>query len=946
MQSNPGRRIVRTAFTLGAVLTAVGLTLFLQKTPSAANHTRPLRAAAANIETTYDHLPLSFAEQRDQTGAGANYVARGTGLTVSLTSDGVALLLEPKRRRHSASAPTVLRMKLSAANPRARVIAEEELPGKVNYLIGNDPTRWRTNIPTYASVRYAAVYPGIDWVFYGNQQQLEYDFRVAPGADAASIGLTFEGSRRLTVTEDGELVVEAGGHDIHFKKPAAYQEQHGHRHAVPAAYTVRDAEHVRFALGEFDHDLPLVIDPVVQYSTFLGGLGNETGYAIAVDALGNGYVAGSTDAYDFPLMNPFQPQLGDGAVLFGGDAFVSKLNASGSALLYSTYLGGRNADSVLAIAVGAQANVYITGSTGSSNFPTRNAIQPTFGGGTRDAFLTELTADGTGIVFSTYLGGGNFDEGRGLALDSTGSVYVAGRTDSTDFPTANAFQSVAAGQEDAFVTKVSPLGTALVFSTYLGGTGVDGASSVAVDTAGNAYVTGNTGSYDFPTVNPLQPTMSDPGGFTEPEDAFIAKLSPTGAVAYSTYLGGSAPDFGSSIAVDESGNAYVAGATSSGNFPVANPLQASSGGGQDAFVAKLNLAGSALVYSTYFGGTLSDAALGIAVSAAGNAYVVGSTSSRDLPLASAFLPAVPHENDGFIFELNPAGSALVFSTYLGSTHATARAVAVDALGSAYITGDTSDAYFPTANPIQPNLDGPMDSFVMKIANSPNPAITAISPSWGTPGAVVHATVTGLNFVAGSTTLAVSGTGVAAGTVDVTSPTSLNATFTIDGSAALDAHSVTVTTPQGASNRATFTVFSSAPECSVSLPVTVRGTVGALDVQFGIGASQVITGGNWIIVLVTYDGQQFHFYGKPLLEGYVPELNPPFTFFGALPPGIDGAPVVGVLNGFFNPGLCGYNTAFAPAISAATRALWSSQIAADVPWISYAYRYDRTDPRPR
>ena len=503
-------------------------------------------------------------------------------------------------------------------------------------------------------MKYEGVYPGVDLVYYGNQGgQLEYDFVVAPGADPSVIaldvaaGLTRHPSSKnggvkppLQIDPSGDLVVKTDGGEVRFQKPVVYQApissgqrttDYGQRTPVDGHYLLHASNRVGFEVGSYDRTRPLFIDPVLSYSTYLGGSGADIGNGIAVDSSGNAYVTGYTDSPDFPTANP--PADCGNCGSYSNGAFVAKLNPAGSALVYVTFLGPATPSGV---AVDAAGNAYLTGSTNSTDFPTVSPFQATCGTcsqGNPTSFVAKLNAAGSALVYSTYLGGSGYDEGQAIAVDAAGNAYVTGMTTSNDFPTVNPIQANCddCGIRnyiycDAFVSKLNPNGSALIYSTYLGGSGYDIGQGIAVDAAGNAYVMGWTLSTDFPTANPLQ--RNSGGG----SDAFVAKLNPAGsALVYSTYLGGSGDDFGSGIAVDAAGNAYVTGETSSPDFPTANPVQPSPGGNWDAFVAKLNPAGSALVYSTYLGGSQGDGGSGIAVDAAGNAYVTGGTNSTNFP---------------------------------------------------------------------------------------------------------------------------------------------------------------------------------------------------------------------------------------------------------------------------------------------------------------------------
>jgi hypothetical protein len=390
--------------------------------------------------------------------------------------------------------------------------------------------------------------------------------------------------------------------------------------------------------------------------------------------------------------------------------------------MYSTYLGGSDYDEAHDIAVDANGNAYVAGFTRSDNFPLANALQSAFGGGYTDAFVTKLNAAGSALVYSTYLGGSEYDEAPDIAVDSDGNAYVAGYTESLNFPLANALQPVFGGYIDAFVTKLNAAGSALVYSTYLGGNYLDEALGIAVDASGNVYLTGVTSSDNFPLANPPQSAFR---GFT---DAFVTKLNAAGsALMYSTYLGGTEGDYAFDIAVDANGNAYVAGFTRSDNFPLANALQSAfGGGGSDAFVTKLSAAGSALVYSTYLGSSDYDRAHGIAVDSDGNAYVAGFTRSDNFPLANALQSAFGGgESDAFVTKLNAAGSALMYSTYLGGIlDDGVNGIASSASGT-YIVGSTNSYDFPTTQEALQNTGSSGDAFITRINENTNTTYYAI-----------------------------------------------------------------------------------------------------------------------------------------------------------------------------------------------------------------------------
>jgi hypothetical protein len=714
--------------------------------------------AESRILDSYGKLQLSFEANHGQADPQVKFLSRIGGYSLFLTRDEAVLAFSGKKagakvnrsRRFDAAAPkagSVLRMKLRNANPAAKVTGVDELAGTSNYFIGNDPAKWFSNLPTYAKVKYEGIYSGIDLVYYGNQRQLEYDFIVAPGADPRRIALDVGGTKRIRRDAHGDLALQMSEGEIRWHKPVVYQERNGARQEIAARYTIRDTNRVRFEVAKYDESRPLYIDPLI-YSTYLGGSGDDGGSGIAVDSAGNAYVTGYTQSADFPTTpGVFQTVCGGGCT-DGEDAFIAKINPTGSALVYSTYLGGSRGDGGSGITVDSLGNAYVTGGTGSTDFPTTTgAFQTVCGvsssGYCFDGFVAKINPTGSALVYSTYLGGSGDDSGYQIAVDSSGNAHVTGYTASTDFPTMNPFQSVLGGGEDAFIAKINPTGSALVYSTYLGGSGGDGGFGIDLDAAGNAYVTGLTGSTDFPTTPGAFQTVC--GGCNGSWDAFVAKINPTGsALVYSTYLGGSEDDEGWGIAVDSSGEAYVTGYTGSTDFPTMNPLQPTYGRGiLDAFVAKLNPTGSALVYSTYLGGSEDDRGFGIAVDSAGNAYVTGTTTSNNFPTES---PAQRHRggsNDAFVSKLNPGGSALVYSTYMGGlSYDSGNGIAVDSAGNAYVTGTTQSTNFPTKSPLQPsNAGGYADAFVAQIdTRAATTTVLSSSPNPSTYGQSVTFTV--------------------------------------------------------------------------------------------------------------------------------------------------------------------------------------------------------------
>jgi hypothetical protein len=746
----------------------------------------------------YGKLPLGFEANAGQTDRRVKFLARGRGYTVFLTGTAAVLTL-PNTATAGRIADRVIRMKLVGANVNAGVAGADELPGKTNYFIGNDPSKWRTHVPNYAEVKYADVFPGVDLVYHGNLSgQLEYDFVVAPGADPSAIRFTVAEDRSgLTGSEyrapirigaDGDLVVKIGDGEIRFNKPVVYQIAGNSQRIMTQGRFVLTASHqVHFALGTYDHSKALIIDPSLVYSTYLGGSNYDQGFGIAVDSAGNAYVAGYAGSNDFPTVNPVpnMPHFG---------AFVTKFNPAGSALVYSTYLAGSLASQANAIAVDSAGSAYVTGDTHASDFPTVNPVQPTNTFNNQDAFVSKLSPDGSSLIYSTYLGG-NTPVGGGqtawsIAIDSTGNAYVTGNTEDTDFPTVNPLQATnktsAPSSGTGFVAKYNAAGSALIYSTYLGGSAQDTPWGIAADSNGNAYVTGETNSADFPTANPIQSACNDCPAV---DNAFVTKINATGtAFIYSTFLGGRGENVSLAIAADASGNAYVTGTTTAPDFPTVNPLQATNLGNGDAFITKINPSGSALVYSTYLGGsTGADVGRGIAVDSSGNVYVAGSTDSTDFPTVNpvqATRNGAAGPDTGFVLNLNAAGSALVYSTYLGgSMQERAQAIAVDSSGSAYVTGYTSSLNFPTASPFQPANGGNVNAFVTKfsaggaVASPPTITISTV-PTTITVGQSSTLTWSSTNATSCTASGAWSGAQATSGTVGESPTATGTSTYTL------------------------------------------------------------------------------------------------------------------------------------------------------------------------
>jgi len=758
--------------------------------------------ARSALGEAYSKLPLSFEANQGQISADAKFVARGNGGDAFLTSTGAVFALRsepalqegaqkvmrPHQDKGERRPGSSFRMDLVASNASVIPVGLEELPGKANYFVGQDASAWRMGVPTYRRVKYSNVYPGVDMVYYGNQRQLEYDFVIAAGANPDAIRLGFVGVDALNLNSDGDLVLRVAGREVLQKRPRIYQEVGTEKREIPGSYVLAPNHQVGFHLGAYDTTRVLVIDPVLVYSSYLGGTGYDVGVSIAVDGSGNAYITGFTNSTNFPAAKALQP-IGAST---GYQAFVAKMNAEGTALVYSTFLGG-NADSFgQGIAVDAAGNAHVVGTTDSTNFPTAHALQPTYGGGFYDVFVAKLNAAGSALLYSTYLGGSQEDDGTAIQLDAAGNAYVTGYTDSSNFPTVNAFQSAfGGGGYDAFVAKLDGSGSALVYSTYLGGNDEDDAYAVAVDAGGNAYVAGTTASANFPVVNSFQANHA--GGSY---DAFVSKLNPAGsALVYSTFLGGSDTDAAFGIAVDVSGSAYVTGYTFSASFPTTKgAVQPTIRVASDAFVTKLSEAGSALVYSTFLGGEGGDYGNAIAVDQSGNAHVTGITSSRDFPVGNA--PQPNHgggPDDAFVAKLNADGSALVYSTFLGgSGDDMAFGIAVDNSGDAYVTGFTSSKNLATAGSMQATYGGgSYDGFAAKLGAGA-PLVSSITPPAGAVSGNALVTLAGAHFLPGA---AVTIGGVPATEVSVISTTKISARSGAHVAGVVD---VTVINPNGQS----------------------------------------------------------------------------------------------------------------------------------------------------
>ncbi len=724
---------------------------------------------------TYGKLPLSFEENQGQSASEVRYLSHGSGYELFLMPQEAVLALQSNvphdfsplhrmathrdlRKARRAGQVTAIRMRLEGANPDAQIAGMDQLPGRTNYFIGNDPNKWHTDVPSYAHVRYSGIYPGVDLVFYGNQQRLEYDFVVAPGADPKAIAMKLDGARKMRINSHGDLVLSVAGGEVELQKPVVYQNVNGERREIAATYTLTGNNRAAFNVGSYDRSQPLILDPVLNYSTYLGGSAGDVGFAIAVDGSGNAFIAGETFSTDFPpgtkVYSSTSPSPNNGA------SFVAELNPAGTQLLYSTYLAGTNSnqfESANGIAVDSGGKIYVTGGTFSNNFPTtssgfKNGMNAGAVNGTSYIAKLDPAVNGpTSLLYSSYIGGTNGtglfggDFGQAIAVDANGIAYVAGYTDSTpsttvsslpNFPIVNGFQTTLNSTNgNAFLAKIDTTKSgspSLIYSTYVGGAGAHAAPlpallqfgeeafGVAIDGNGNAYIAGATSSTDFPTSGNAR--FPNPPPNNTQGTGFVTRIDTTqiGAASkiYSTYLGGAVFDEALAIALGPSNVAYVTGTTNSNGFPVTPGAFDTSGAASGrAFVSLIDTTLApvpSLKYSTFLGGTGSDTGFGIRADAQGNAYVAGTTSSVDFPfppkvsIVGGFQATYPTgaKSVGFISKLNPAGGGstdLLYSTYFGGVgnaangdHIFAIAIDTSSPANAYVTGQTysTAATFP------------------------------------------------------------------------------------------------------------------------------------------------------------------------------------------------------------------------------------------------------------
>ncbi|HEV2396854.1 MAG TPA: SBBP repeat-containing protein [Candidatus Sulfotelmatobacter sp.] len=725
----------------------------------------PAQDRTAAQALTYGRVPLNFEANRGQTNPQTRFLVHGRGYTAHLTTDGMILSLRtkpaaasnPQPQSSGINAVKTVEIRLQGANAKPTAVGEQQQPGIVNYFIGSNPANWRTGIPTYAQVRYKDVYPGIDLVYHGNHQQLEYDFEVRPGANPDQIAFEIRGAQSAELNKAGNLTLDASGGYLQMQCPVVYQRLNGKKVPIQGAYIMRDRTHVGFKISQYDRNQPLVIDPVLVYATYLGGSGVDVAGGTAVDGSGNLYITGYTDSADFASTPDPLPANAN-------HVFVSKLDASGSHLLYTDYIGGNGEDYGAALVLDSSSGVFVTGSTSSSDFPVVNGYQQQ-ALGPYTGFLTHISPDGSSLSYSTYLGGSTMDLPAAIAINQSGQVYVAGYTLSRDYPVINAYQgSVSPNQGGVyggygFVTKFSQDGSSLLYSTYLGGSSnvaqpcgtstcwpapYNFVSTISVDANDNAYVAGTTNTYNFPATTGSYLSTNNTTG--NAYIGFVSKLSGAGALSYSTYFYGSSgnPVSIASIAVDTTGSAYIAGsADSDGTFPITTTSLCDPGvygfECSYAFVTKFDPAGATLLYSTFLGPQNYASPSSILLDSQTNAYILANTSS---PLFSTVNPLQGYDSglDVLLIEINPDASAQVFSTYLGgSGDEVPSGMAIDNEENVYIAGSTSSADFPvTQGAFQSQFAGSNDAFLAKIFTGSAPLIALSTTALQFPATVVGA----------------------------------------------------------------------------------------------------------------------------------------------------------------------------------------------------------------
>jgi hypothetical protein len=688
-------------------------------------------------ELDLDSLPLSFMANAGQFNPNVHSLVQGAKQAIAFTPNEI--IFNSADQIGTESSPNPVKLTFSGANANPTIHFLEPLPGVANFIKGQNQENWVTNVPTYEGLIYQELYNGIDLQYRGDDSQLKSDFIVEPGANPHQIRFNYSGVEDISIREDGALVIQTPFGELIENAPIAYQEINGQRTYVDAEYilepNLEPNQTVRFQLGDYDRTSALIIDPTIQYSSYLGGSLTDSISDVVVNRSGNIIVTGSTNSSDFTNQFSVQSNFGGGA--FDGDAFVTKLSLDGTGVVFSTFLGGSGNETAKGVEVDNAGNIYIGGKTTSENFPVVNPFQSSSADNSDfegDAFVTKLSEDGSSLVYSTYFGGSGVEDVGDIALENTGSVYLIGTTNSADLPVQNAVDSQLDGNQDAFLTKFSVDGTRLIFSTFLGGSDREFGEAIVTDNGGSTYITGTTESEDLPVVAAFQSVF---GGQS---DALVGKFDPNGNPVYLTYLGGGDVDQGLAIAIDQSRNAYVTGKTglsdvdqpfaaseppefeSTRDFPLVNPFQGTFFGGyDDAFLTKFNDNGSGLLYSTYLGGQGTDLGQAIAVDSEENVYLAGTTNSNDFPQLDPLQRAFGGNRDIFLTKFAPDGQSQRYSSYIGGGDIDSpSAIALDLNNNVYIAGFTNSNNFPTQQPFQGTLQGVGDGFVLKVTPETGP----------------------------------------------------------------------------------------------------------------------------------------------------------------------------------------------------------------------------------
>ena len=723
-------RRTKLARGAGVLVLAAG---FLSSGSNEPRRSRPTTACSTRTQASFvtRSQPLRFEINAGQWDPRVRFEMHDHAATLFITDDGMSVGIHdtPRRerdRQHAESMPVrtaFVTMKLVGARVSAPV-GEHPLGSWSNFFLGNDSGRWRTHVANFGEVRARSWLPGVDVVWHGGDGGLEYDLDLAAGTDASKVELDVSGANALAIQDDGTLAISTDAGTILQRPPRVMQEGR----VLRARYRRVSTRRFAFDIDGYRRNQPVLIDPTLVYSTYVGGA-TDADYvlegSLAVDTSGSVYVTGLTYSSDYPTTT--------GAVqtTFGGsyDAIVTKLNAAGTALDFSTYLGGAGADTGYAIVLDSSGNACVAGYAGTGFPTTTGAYQTVHGGGNTDVFVLKLDATGA-LKYSTYLGGNSYDYGYNVAVDASGNAYVTGTTGGGTYPTTTgAYQTSFGGSSDVFIAKFDATLSSLTYSTYLGGSTADEAFGLAVDSSGNAYLGGATAG-SFPTTTGAYQTTYAGGG-----DGFVAKINAAGsALLYSTYLGGSSNDTPKHMVIDSMGNAYLTGVTSSANYPVTTGAYQTTYDSGDAFVTKVNASGTALVYSTYLGGA-GHVSRGweIAIDGSGNALIVGGTSGAFPTTTDAVQTTYGGgANDAFVTKLDPAGDALVFSTYLGgSADDQAYAIAIDANGDDYVAGYTGGNFTTTTGAYQTTYaGGTTDIFIAKLHDSSlsvSPSSATVSP---------------------------------------------------------------------------------------------------------------------------------------------------------------------------------------------------------------------------